>query len=535
MTVEMDMAYLSDVIRQLAVTLKEGYQLHVRMATLHTILQELAKNYHPPLLKSSDNLSVVPFDNCIPAMMDLIQQDLFGTARERKEAEGAMKRLVKEATGSKSTDAIELICRILSFAPSSVARSSSGDAVSVSAIHAVVAPLLERLRTPDITARAVGRIGECLTRVVVGLSHNETATSGEILPFVYSSIAPFVGRYQSALLGGDGSNEDSSDDEDCGTDIRVSQTGADASARSVASKQVRQKKVKSANVVEWRPSTLNAASNAVDARNRKTQERCDLRRVQDGASAPKLTGSGRFGTNNQPLPSAQGLSDPASISGVTFGLSLLYSSLKKGNFDVEDGVCRSMLDPFIPMLTTCVCECRNNDVILLSLRCLGVLLRLKLPSVQNFSTTLGAKTLDILTSSGNLSNLNQELTQACFKTLTLVINLDAVQADKPTTGLENGSSMPLDADQMQVLISLLKAAVVESDHHHPTLALIKAIVSRQFVSSEFYDLMDTMLDISVKSHKATLRQVRGNIIQGTCSACLNLTHQSLVACHVTHS
>ena len=519
MTVEMDMAYLSNVIHQLAVTLKEGYQVHVRMATLHTILQELAKNYHPSMSKSSENLPVVPFDKCIPAMMDLIQQDLFGAVREWKEAEGAMKRLVKEASGSKGTDAIELICRMLSFSPSCITRSSFGDAVSISAIHAVVVPFLERLKTLDITARLVGRIGECLARVVVGLSHNETVTTEEMLPFVYASIAPFIGQYQLTSPSCSGSDENSGDDEDGGTNIQISRTGAGGSAPSVASTRVSHKKV---HVVEWRPSALNAASNAVDARERKTQQQRNLRLVQDGASAPKLSGSGRVVSTNQ--PSAHNLSDPSSISGVSFGLSLLYSSLKKGNFDVVDDVYRSMLDPFIPMLTTCVCECRSNDVILLSLRCLGILLRLNLPSMQAFSSTLGAKTLDILASSGNLSNLNQELTQACFKTLTLLINLDSVQADKRAAGQNNGSSMPLDADQMQALISLLKAAVVEPDHHHPTLALIKAIVSRQFISSEFYDLMDTMLDISVKSHKATLRQVHDNdFVQGSCLVRLNVT------------
>jgi U3 small nucleolar RNA-associated protein 20 len=506
MTVEMDIAYLSDVIRQLAVSLTEGYQLHVRMATLHTILQTVSKTYEPQMVKSSDSLPVIPFDSCIPAMMDLIQQDLFGDARERKEAEGAMKRLVKEASGSKGTDAIELICRMLTFRPSSAARgsNSSKDAVPVSAIHAVVTPLLERLRTPDATTRTVGRIGECLTRVVVGVSHNKTATSEEVLPFVYASIAPFVGQYKSPLGAGQ-SDDESSEDEDDEKGIQISRTGTGGSMMALPSKRASQKKTKKANVVEWRPSTLNTATSAHDARVAEAQQRLDLRLVKDGASAPKLTGSGRFTSSH--MPANQSLNDPVNISGVTFGLSLLYSSLKKGNFDSSDDLCRSMLDPFIPMLSACVCGCRNNDVVLLGLRCLGVLLRLKLPSAGSYSSVLGAKTLDILTSSGNLSNLNQELTQVCFKTLTLLINLDAAQSgSKPS--METGNSMPLDADQMQVLISLLKAAIVESDHHHPTLGLIKAIVSRQFVSSEFYDLMDTMLDLSVKSHKATLREVR---------------------------
>ncbi len=496
MTIEMGVAYLSDIVRQLALSLTEGYQLHVRMATLHTILHTLEKEYQPQLVSTNDT-ALLPFDSCIPGMMDLIQQDLFGTALERKEAEGAMKRLVKEASGSKSLDAVELICRMMTFVPSS-ARHSNSSGILASSIHTVVTPFLERLRTNDITAGVVGRIGECLTRVVVGVSHNQTATSEEVLPFVFASVAPFVDQYHSSPLGEHAMSEDDSDNDDEVAAIQISRTDAAGNKISFSTKRQCSKKAIGTKVVVWRPSTVNTASSAIDARQMKYHERRDLRLVQDGASAPKLTGSGRLSSMEK--PATQGLNDPASISGVTFGLSLLYASLKKGSFDISDEKCRSMLDPFIPVLTTCFCNCQNDDVILLSLRSLGVLLRLKLPSTQAYSPALGAKTLDILTSSGNLSNLNQELTQVCFKTLTLLIQLDASQERKDT-------SMPLDEDQMQVLISLLKAAVVESDHHHPTLGLIKAIVSRQFMSTELYDLMDTMLDLSVKSHKSTLREV----------------------------
>ena len=521
MAAEMDMKYLSDIIKQLAVTLKEGYQLHVRMATMHTILQELLKVYQPPRLVTTDELSTLSFDKCIPAMMDLIQQDLFGIARERKEAEGARKRVVKEASGSKSLDSIELLCRMLVFRPSALTRKASCNtgAISGSSIHSVVSPLLERLRTPDIDTLTTGRIGECLTRVVVGLSHNETATAQEILPFVYASIAPFIGDYPSVGSAGDRNDSESSEDEGSGKEIRISKAGTYGRSRSTPTNRTNKKKGACSSMVEWRPSTLKAAKNSIDAREMKAKEREDLHRVVDGASAPKLTGSGRFTSISK--SSTRELNEPASISAVTFGLGLLYSSLKKAKFDLDDDISIGMLDPFIQVLTTCVCECRNNEVILSSLRCLGVLLRMDLPSISAHSAALGTETLDILTSSGNLANLHQDQTQACFKTLTLLIQLDRAQANKTMTVtvsingdgekvLQKGDVMPLDEEQMQVLISLLKAAVIESNHHHPTLGLIKAIVSRRYVSPEFYDLMDTMLDTSVRSQKTTLRQVRFN-------------------------
>ena len=42
------------------------------------------------------------FSLCIPAVMELIQQDIFGSASRIKEVEGVKKWLTKEASGSKS-------------------------------------------------------------------------------------------------------------------------------------------------------------------------------------------------------------------------------------------------------------------------------------------------------------------------------------------------------------------------------------------------------------------------------------------------
>jgi U3 small nucleolar RNA-associated protein 20 len=67
--------------------------------------------------------------------------------------------------------------------------------------------------------------------------------------------------------------------------------------------------------------------------------------------------------------------------------------------------------------------------------------------------------------------------------------------------------LPLNTEQMEALISLLQLAVTESIHHNPTFGLIKAIASRRYASASFYDLMDTILKLSVQSQKSTVRQV----------------------------
>lgn len=514
MAVEMGMEYFSHILKQLAIGLKLGYQLHVRAATLHTILIAFSEHYKPPTNFNVLEGPLPPFDQNIPAMMDLIQQDLFGEAREFREA-NANKKFVKEASGSKSNDSIEVMCRLLLFRPSNSTGSTFGFS---SSIHLVVSPLLERLRVGNVESGSIGTIRECLNRVVVGVSHNGSVEIDEVLPFVYACVEPFIGKARIQAYSRVTDDFDSSDDDEAIRPIHVSQADA-TSSHVLAQNEGNHAGMgsSSSNVVEWRPSTLKSAKNSQEAKHTKRAEKQKLASVRDGASAPKMTGSGRHEATCTAAIGA--LNDPASISAVVFGLGLLHATLKKGKFATNDISFINMVDPFIPLLTSCVCDCRNNDVILFSLRCLCILMRKDLPSVEHCSKKLGEKVLDILSSAGAISNLQEELTQACFKTISLLIqsdhdtptpplaseNLKALEYSREET-LSKGRKMPLNSRQMQVLISMLKGAIGQSDHHNHTLSLIKAITSRRYMSSEYYDLMETILELSVRSHKATLRQ-----------------------------
>jgi hypothetical protein len=123
----------------------------------------------------------------------------------------------------------------------------------------------------------------------------------------------------------------------------------------------------------------------------------------------------------------------------------------------------------------------------------------------------------VLASSGAVSNINQELLHASFKMLTFLINFDMrhqrdTMAIEPAEAGENvlakGNVIPLDAEQMQVLISFLRGSLTDSDHHNPAIGLVKALAYRRFMSPEFYDLLETILDQSVRSPRESLRQVR---------------------------
>jgi U3 small nucleolar RNA-associated protein 20 len=499
MVVSMDLKYLADVLREVAITLTEGYRLHVRAAVVHTVLQELSNSYKPSSVDSSTPLY---FDDCTAALMELIQEDLFGEANERRESKETNVRFVKEAGGSKSLDSIELICRMVNFKP----LDAGNNGPNRSSVHCVVSPLLERLRSPDVETATIRKIRLILTRVVVGLSHNSSVRADQLFPFVYATVEPFIGA-QAIAAAQNSRNDDDDDDDDMDDALRPIQISGARDAKK--GKEAPRK----GKVVEWRPSTLKAAESSKAALESKRDEKNELRKVRDGASAPKLTGSSRHDTSN--MSSHQGLNDLGSISAVVFGLNLLNSCLKK--LDLVDKSLPAMMDPFVPLLTACVCFCRESDVALVGLKCLMSFLRFDLPSIPSCSESLGTQALAFLTSSGSSLNQNPDLTQACFRTLTYLIKSDegaGVGGNKDKNILVDGehvltknSKMPLNAEQMKVLISTLQLSVAESDQHNPALGLIKAILARRYTSPELYDLMEAMLKLVVRSHTAALRQV----------------------------
>jgi U3 small nucleolar RNA-associated protein 20 len=487
----MDLKYLADVVRELAITLNEGYKLHVRSAVIHSILQELESSDSPTQAKSEES-HVSSFDSAIPAIMDILQEDLFGEANERRESQETNVRYVKEAGGSKSVHSIEIICRLLSFKP-----SDASNGVSKSSIHCVVGPLLERLRMPDINAATIRKIKEILLRVVIGLSHNPSVVQNELFPFVYATIQPFI---DSQTISG------IIDDDESDTEHSLQISGSKALSKQKS-------KEKTGKVVEWRPSTLKHVQSSKDAVAAQRKERQDLRKVKDGASAPKLTGSSRH--DELHFSSSKGLNDPGTINAVVFGLNLLHAYLKKMGVQEDQREIVSMLDPFVPLLTACICKCRDNEVTLVAMKCIMSFLRFKLPSLDRCSKSLGAQALTFLSSGGSSQNQNSDMTQACFRTLTYLINRDRDSDDQPSPvgtkmgedALAGNSKMPLNSDQMKVLLAFLTVSISESEQHNPALGLIKAVLSRKYMSPEFYDLMEVMLKLSVRSQKASLRQV----------------------------
>ena len=506
MAVTLGVNFLPSILRELTISLSHGYQLHVRSATLLSILIALSDHYVRPDDISAEDAQNLSFDKCVPAMMELIQEDIFGVASEMKAAESTKKRVIIEAMGVKSYESLEIMSRLILFRPSLAASK----AAPLSSVHAIVQPLLERLRLPDVDKATIGKVRECLNKVVVGISRNTSAIAVEIMPFVYTTITSLL----DASLNCDDPMSDS-DDDDSEKDISMQISGG---KRSLINSSMPVKKKLKGTVSSWMPSekgNVSDARGALDLKKKQTQE---LRQVRDGASAPKLTGNSRHGP--AATSAKKNFNDPSQLSIVVFVLSLFHSSLKRSKLDWNDSDVKSMADPFVPFLTKCVKDCSDKEAILLCLRCLNFLLRWDLPSVPGSAKVLCSNVLNILTSVG--TDARNEMTQGCFKILSFLLHLDKkagavkilsdddVEAINGTSDIAgDGGGMPLKKAQMRALISLLHGAITDVMPHNSTLALIKTIASRKYLSAEFYDMMEIILKLNVQSQHENVRQVSG--------------------------
>lgn len=480
MTASMDVMYIPDVVRELALSLNEGYRLHVRAAAIHSILLELESL--PSFKDASSDETRVAFGRAVPGLMDLLQQDLFGTAQETKDAEGSKVKFVKEAHGSKSFHSLELIASLIHFSPHS------------STINSLVAPFLERLRRAGVRSKEIRKIRECLTRIVAGFIRNPTTRLGHVVGVVVASVSPFM-KSSELPPDSDWTALDADDEVDEQTPICVS--GGRPSKRRRTTEPATSSK---ASVAEWRPSTLNALCDEEAARKMKVRAEGLLSKVLDGRNAPKLTGSGRSTAS----VAGRTIDNPANVTAVVFGLQLLSASLKKANEATAENV-TSQLEEMLRLLMACVSRANDLDIVVLSLRCLDQLFRFDLPSLPACAQRLGERCLGLMTSPGAASKQQQELFQTSLKVLASLLDKDRHRLGGKSAA-DNSASSVLTGEQTRVTLTILRGAILESEQPTTAMKLINSIVASKFLSPELYDLMETLLEQSVRSSRAALRQ-----------------------------
>jgi U3 small nucleolar RNA-associated protein 20 len=147
------------VLKELRGALARGYQLHVLSYTMHSILVATTPEYAPGDL-----------DYCLPSIVAIIMDDIFGATGQEKDAEEYVSKM-KEVKSSKSHDSMELIART----------------ATLSRLTDLVRPIQVLLKE-KLNLRMVRKIDELLNRISNGLLKNSAAQSRDSLIFCYEVI-----------------------------------------------------------------------------------------------------------------------------------------------------------------------------------------------------------------------------------------------------------------------------------------------------------------------------------------------------------
>ena len=147
------------ILKELRSSLARGYQLHVLSYTIHSMLVATA-----PIFKAGD------LDYCLPQIVSIIMDDIFGVTGQEKDAEEYISKM-KEVKSTKSFDSMELIARTATIAH---------------LVH-LVRPL-QTLLEEKLDLKLVKKVDELLRRIGVGLLSNEAVESRETLIFCFEVL-----------------------------------------------------------------------------------------------------------------------------------------------------------------------------------------------------------------------------------------------------------------------------------------------------------------------------------------------------------
>ena len=147
------------VLKELRGALARGYQLHVLSFTVHSILVATSTIFQPGDL-----------DYCLPQIVAIIMDDIFGVTGLEKDAEEYISKM-KEVKSSKSYDSMELISKT----------------ASVEKFVHLIKPL-QTLLEEKLDLKMVKKIDELLRRISAGLLRNDAIEDRRVLAFCHEII-----------------------------------------------------------------------------------------------------------------------------------------------------------------------------------------------------------------------------------------------------------------------------------------------------------------------------------------------------------
>ncbi len=367
-------SHFNFIVQELADALSRGYQVHVLGYTTHALLKQMIEGNH---------VTGGAIDYCIPLLMKIMLEDIFGTVAEQKEVEkiaGSM----KEAARTQSYDSFKLIGRVIDLKQS---------------IHAVLTPLSELVDAAG-DMEQVKKLQEIFKNLAQGLHANSAVQLTDLLVFVHRTIKTNLRAYQDQ--------------------------------QSKSNKYVSTGAIKRGEAKFW-----------IEPEPRKARE-------QSAVS-----------TSNQHLL-------------INFGLQVLVLTVKSSELMQANNIAHlQLLDPFVALLHDTL-NSRFDRVLVTTLKTMGYLPKMPLPSWSSRIEAVTARIFSLL----EKSNPQSELAQYCFKALTVIIR--------------DQKQHTISDKQLNLLLDHIRTDLSELANQGITFHLLKAIVSRRLLSPQIYDIMHVL-------------------------------------------
>ncbi len=155
------------ILKELRGALTRGYQLHVLAFTMHALLVATVPEF------SSGDL-----DYCLPDIIQVVMDDIFGTAGEEKDAEGYISSM-KEVKSSKSCDSMELMAKM----------------TTLSHLPDLTKPI-QGILQQHLSLPMLRKIDELLRRISNGVAQNSAVQHHGLLVFCYGLLTQASARHE---------------------------------------------------------------------------------------------------------------------------------------------------------------------------------------------------------------------------------------------------------------------------------------------------------------------------------------------------
>ena len=469
--------YLPYFVTSLRAALNEGYQLHVLGYSLHSLLQSMAEPIEAMVLENRGHLdqaalvSLVedtPLDLVLPKVMQVFQQELFGdlSLQKNKAMSGYKAKSLREAQSTRAYDSLELLASTISFLPSP-------------SIHVLLQPLQDVLVSSTSSVSHLRVVEEALRRISIGFSKNKDVRASNLLVYVHFLLTTHSHEVNFKRLQ---------------LQDKVGETKS--------------------TPTNW--LVRESLSEARYAEEQVRARRAYLDRAKVEAE-PRLTGRNR---HDKHLAQPHKENKAYAHLLVEHALSLLLAGLKKNTMSAKNEGHTAMVDALVPVLACVFAQSKSPRTLVLVLRCLSSLLAWKSLSsparympvvIKQIFKVLGTQGMGAIggskqTSGGGsqsaLSNsvrsTQADLTQAAFRTLTVVFSHQAV--------------VTLNDAQVSSLVLLVQADLEHVDRQAAAFALLKAIVHRGLEAPEIYDMMVKVTSLLFQSGSRANREAASSVL-----------------------